>query len=241
MNMTLEATPDALAPNTAPDPLAPAPVAKPETYLEFEIDDYDKPIELDMANIPQPVRMKLLRSATKSYIINRISTAVNKTNKTNQPFASYEAAMKNDPLQQIVPKPEGERATTDYAGIVNGAIKALYSGELGRRGTGEGSKKVLRDPLITQITRSVVAEVYEKERAKLPSYKYPTAQKEVGQDGLAYLRSKINAQLAATPEAERPAKAAALEKYLETRYIKPARIMLGLDTPKTLVDADSIL
>jgi len=231
--MTLEAnTLEATAP-TATDPLAPA--TKPDTWLEFEVDDYDKPIELDMANIPQPVRMRLLRSATKSYIINRLSTAVNKTNKTNAPFNAYAAAIQNDPLQTIVPKPEGERAVTDYAGIVDGAIKALYSGELGRRGSGETTKKALRDPLVTQITRSVVAEVYEKGRATNPSYKYPTAQKEVGQDGLAYLRSKIAAKVAAGADA------AALEKYLETRYINPAKIMLGLDTPKSLKDADGIL
>jgi hypothetical protein len=234
------------APAQAPTPVAdaltaaPAPV-RPETWLSFEIDDYDPAIELDMANIPQPVRMKLLRSATKSYIINRLSTAVAKAAKQNAPFNQYDAAMKNDPLQTLVAKPEGERASIPYAETIDGAIKALYSGELGRRGSGEGTKKVLRDPLVTQITRSVVAEVYEKQRKLNPSYKYPTAQKEVGQDGLAYLREKIDAQVAALPEADRAAKKAQLDKYLETRYVAPARIMLGMDTPKSLKDAEGIL
>lgn len=210
-------------------------VERPATWFEFEIDDYDKPIGLDLNAVPQEVRMRLLKNATRSYITNRLSTAAAKTKKENAGFDSYDAAMKNDPLQTLVPKPDGTRALTDYTGCIEAAIKALYSGELGRRGTGDTKPKVLRDPLITQITRSVVAEVYEKERAKNPQYKYPTAQKEVGQDGLAYLKEKIAAKVAAGADE------AAMNKYLETRYINPARIMLGLDTPKTLKDADGIL
>jgi hypothetical protein len=77
--------------------------------------------------------------------------------------------------------------------------------------------------------------VYEKGKALDPQYKYPSAQKEVGQDGLAYLRAKIDAKVAAGADK------VALDKYLDTRYIKPARIQLGLDVPKSLADMDGIL
>lgn len=225
------------APAAAPAALEATPAAaeRPETFMEFEVDGYDKNVELDLAQIPSEVRMRLLRTATRAYITNRISTAVAKTKKDNGAFDTYEAAVKNDPLQTAVPKPEGERGVTNFGEVIDGAIKALYSGELGKRGTGEAKPKVLRDPLITQITRSVVAEVYEKGRAADPKYRYPTAQKEVGSDGLAYLKAKIDAKVAAGGDA------AALNAYLETRYIKPARIMLGMDAPGKLKDAIGIL
>jgi hypothetical protein len=216
-------------------PLEAAPAPAPDTLLEFEVEGYEPKVGVDLAQIPPDVRMRLLRTATRAYITNRISTAVAKTKKDNGEFDTYEAAMKNDPLQTAVPKPEGERKNTDFADVIDGAIKALYSGELGKRGTGEGKPKVLRDPLITQITRSVVAEVYEKGRASDPKYRYPTAQKEVGSDGLAYLKAKIDEKVAAGADAN------ALNSYLETRYIKPARIMLGMDSPGKLKDADGIL
>jgi len=216
----------------------PAPtleVANPETLLEFEIDGYDPIVKLDMAEVEQKARMRLLKTAVRAYITNRVSTAVAKTKKDNAEFETYDAAMKNDPLQTLVVKPDGDRATTDFGEVVDNALKALRTGELGKRGTGETKPKVLRDPVITQVTRSVVAEVFEKGRATDPKYKYPTAQKEVGQDGLAYLKAKIEERVAAGADR------AAMEAYLETRYIKPARIMLGLDTPGKLKDADGIL
>jgi hypothetical protein len=235
MATVLEAAPAAV-PAAATLEAAPAPeTPKSETLLEFTVEGYEPAISIDLADVEAAARMRLLRTATRAYITNRISTAVAKTKKDNGAFDSYDAAVKNDPLQTAVPKPEGERAVTDYAGVIDGALKALKSGDMGTRGTGEAKPKVLRDPLITQITRSVVAEVYEKGRAADPKYKYPTAQKEVGQDGLAYLKAKIAAKV------EAGADAALLNAYLETRYIKPARIMLGLDTPGKLKDADGIL
>jgi hypothetical protein len=237
MASVLEAAPAPVLEATPVVPEAP----KSDTLLEFEVEGYEPKVSIDLADVEAKARMRLLRTATRAYITNRVSTAVAKTKKDNGPFDTYEAAMKNDPLQTLVEKPEGERAVTDYAGVIDSALKALKSGELGNRGTGEPKPKVLRDPLVTQITRSVVAEVYEKGRAADPKYKYPTAQKEVGQDGLAYLKTKIEAQVAAAPAAEQAAKRTALENYLETRYVKPARIMLGLDTPGKLKDAEGIL
>lgn len=229
--MTLEAnTLEAAVPVLEATPVA----VDNENTLVFELDDYDKDIVVNLVDMPPAVRLRMLKNATKAYITNRVSTAAAATKKANAAFDQYEAAVKNDPLQTLVAAPDGERKVTDFAATIEGAIKALYSGEIGKRG-GEKKAKVLRDPLITQITRSVVAEVYEKGRAADPQYKYPTAQKEVGQDGLAYLKAKIADKVAAGADE------AALLKYLDTRYVKPARIMLGMDTPKTLADADGIL
>jgi hypothetical protein len=208
--------------------------ANPDHALEFELESYDGDIKVNVALIPDAVRMRLLKNATKAYITNRVSTAEAATKKANAPFVQYDAAMKNDPLQTLVPAPEGVRKTTDVFASIDAAIKALYSGEIGKRG-GEKKAKVLRDPLITQITRAVVAEVYEKGRALDPQYKYPTAQKLVGQDGLAYLKDRIAEKVALGADE------ASLLKYLDTRYVKPARIQLGLDVPKSLAEMDGIL
>lgn len=232
---TLEAAPVAATLEASP---APVPAAADGRPFSFEIEADDKPVytaNLDLVSIPGDIREHLLKSAVRGYILNRVSTAAAKVKKDNAPFDSYDAAVANDPLQTLVAKPEGERAVVDYAGIVSGAIKALYEGTIGKRATGEKKAKPLKDPLITQITRAVVAEVYEKGKALDPSYKYPTAQKEVGADGLAYLQAKIAEKVAAGADA------ATLNAFLENRYVKPARIMLGLDTPGKLKDADGIL
>lgn len=232
MTDVLEATPTLEATTLEATPVADA--LPDENVLMFELDDYEKEIVVNLVQMPPPVRLRMLKNATKAYITNRVSTAAAATKKANAPFDQYEAAMKNDPLQTVVAAPDGARKVTDFAATIEAAIKALYSGEIGKRG-GEKKAKVLRDPLITQITRSVVAEVYEKGRALDPQYKYPTAQKEVGQDGLAYLRSKIEEKVAAGADR------AAMEKYLETRYVAPAKVMLGMTTPKSIADAAGIL
>jgi hypothetical protein len=216
----------------APAP-APAPVDDPNVYT-FELEGFVPSVSLNLASIPQEIRMHLLKSAVRAYVANRVSTAAAKVKKENEPWDRYDAAVKNDPLQSIVPAPTEPRATADYPSIAAGAVTALYEGNIGRRTPG-GKAKELRDPLVTQITKAVIAEVYEKGRAADPKYKYPTAMKEVGSDGLAYLKAKIAEKVAAGADA------AALNAFLEQRYVKPARIMLGLDTPGKLKDADGIL
>jgi len=211
-----------------------APVADDNTF-SFEIENHEKDVEVDLAAIPLTIRKHLLKTAVRGYILNRVSTALAKAKKDNTDWDVYEAATKNDPLQAIVAQPTEPRVSVDIAAISERAIKALYEGALGRRGDGAKKAKVLRDPLTTQITRAVVAEVYEKGRALDPSYKYPTALKEVGADGIAYLKAKIAEKVAAGADE------AVMLAFLDTRYVKPARIMLGLDTPGKLKDADGIL
>ena len=232
---TLEATP-APTLEAAPAPVPAAPAAENPNLYTFEIDDFDAPIAVDFNSVPGPLRLRLLKTATRAYITNRISTAAAATKKANAPFDQYEAAQANDPTQTLVTKPEGTRKVTDYAGVIDGAIKALYSGEIGRRGDGTSKKKELRDPVNTQITRAVIADVYAKGVALDPKYKYPTAQKEVGTDGLAYLKAKIAEKVAAGTATQE-----AMDAYLLNRYVIPAETVLGLRTPKSLKDAEGIL
>lgn len=223
------------------DPLAPAatlpPVEVGSPYVfDIDIDGLAEPIVFDLRRLPDPVKLHLLKTATKNYVHNRVSTAEAKTKKANADWSLYEAAMQNDPLQSVVPKPTVERVTTDVQAIADGAINALVNDLLGRRSGGTGKKaKEKRDPLITQITRAVVADVYKKGTAADPAYKYPTAQKEVGSDGLAYLRTKLPEWLAKGGDE------AGFNKVLETRYINPAKIMLGITLPKSIADAGDIL
>lgn len=231
---------------TAPvlEAVPPAVAERPDTMLVFDIENYGPEIEIDLSQVPLEARMKLLKSAARTYITNRISTVIAKTAKANGVFDQYDAAMKNDPFQTVVPKPAGERVLVPYAETIADATKALYAGEItrrGRPGSGTAKPKVVRDPLVAHITRLVVTEVYHKGLALNSKYKYPTAQKEVGVDGLQYLKDKIEEQVAAAPEAEQAQKRADLNKYLETRYIIPTRIAIGLDVPKTLKDAEGIL
>lgn len=212
---------------------APAPVTDPNVHT-FELEGFVESVSVNLASVPQEIRMHLLKTAVRAYVANRVSTAAAKVKKDNADWERYDAACANDPLQSIVPQPTTPRATADYPAIAAAAVQALYEGNIGRRTPG-GKAKELRDPLVTQITKAVIAEVYEKGRAADPKYKYPTAMKEVGSDGLAYLKAKIAEKVAAGADA------AALNAFLEQRYIKPARIMLGLDTPGKLKDADGIL
>lgn len=214
--------------------LDPAPVVENDYMLLIDEDGLTAPIQLDLSQVPTSVRLHLLKTAAKSYIHNRVTTAEAKTTKANAAFASYDAAVKNDPLQTVVAKPEGEPATTDYDAVVGAAINALMTDTLGRRGTGTKKARVLRDPLITQITRAVVAKVF-KDNAGNPDYKYPHAQKEVGSDGLAYLENKLPEWLAAGgTEAE-------FRKTIETKYINPAKTMLGINVPKSISGMADIL
>lgn len=221
---------------TAAQELHTAP-ANNEYMLEFEVDGLEVPAAINLADVPMDVRIHLLKTAAKAYVHNRVSTAAAKTKTANEHWATYDAAVKNDPLQSVVARPDFERATTDYIGVVNSAINALLTGNLGRKGSGAPKKpKVLRDPLITQITRAVVAKVYRDNIALNDGYKYPTAQKEVGSDGMAYLRTvKLPEWLAAGGTQ------ADFDKTVEIKYVNPAKIMLGMSVPKSIADAGDIL
>lgn len=234
--LTAPPAPDLGAIGGAPAPVAPAPAGENDMLLSFKISGYEPDINVDINDIPVPVRLYLIKTQIKSYVANRVTTAASSVKTANAKFDEYEAAQANNPLQQVVAKPEGERATVDYGAVIGGALKALKENAIGRRGTGERKAKERKDPLIAQITRAVVSEIFQKNSATNKDYKYPHALQEVGADGLAYLRAKAAEKVAAGL-----ATAEQMDYVLETRYIKPARIMLGMDASPKLAAAPGII
>jgi len=214
--------------------IAPSPPANPANMLTVEVDDTEAEINLEL--IPENTRKDLLRSAVQNYITNRVSTSKSVIKKKNEPFDIYDAACKNDPLQNLVKQPEGEREVLDVITVMTTGINALYEGKFGRR-SGDGRKsKPQRDPLVTQITRAVVQEVYQKQKELNPAYKYPMAAKQVGSDGLAYLKARMEERIASGADAKQ------LNDLLETRYIRPAKIMLGqMEAAPRFKDVEGIL
>jgi hypothetical protein len=222
----------------APDTTEATENTPPERLVEFEIDGYDKDVVINLEKVHEDVRMHLLRTAAKNYVVNRVSTAVSTAKKANSAFDSYDAAQKNDPLQELVPVPEGKRQVVDYATIIEKGINALYSGDIGRRGRGEGTTKPPKDKLNDQLLRTLTQEVFAKRFAADPSYKYFTAKKEVeafGGDATAYYMSKIASAVAAGADEKKE-----MERW-DAEYVKPARILVGLDKPTKFKDLGSIL
>jgi hypothetical protein len=169
--------------------------------------------------------MHLLRTAAKNYVQNRVSTAASLAKKANQPFDAYDAAQKNDPFQTLLRKPEGARHVVDYEGIIDKAINALYTGEIGRRGRGEGTAKPAKDPYNEALLRALTTELFKARFEADPSYKYFSAKKEIGPDGTAYLEDMVARNVAAgMPEKDARA-------YIDENYVKPTRILVGLDKP----------
>lgn len=225
---------EAPAPEATEAPEATGP-ENPDYLLEFEVDGLEKPVQINLERIPDAIRLHLLKNAAKGYVTNRVSTAEAKTKKANEPFTTYKNAQDNDPLQTVVPKPEGTPAATDYPGITTRAIEALYAGELGKRGGGTKKERVIRDPLTTLVTRVVVNEVYQKARETDKNYKYPTAQKVVGQNGIEYLNKRIEAMVAEGGDRK------AIEAFVEAKYILPQKQALGMVAIKGVPKDMSVL
>ena len=234
MATALANDPFADAPNNGAAITAPTQPDDPGALLTVEVDDTVAEINLQL--IPPATRTDLLRSAVQNYITNRVSTSKSVLKKKNEAFDIYDAAVKNDPLQNLVAQPTGEREKLDVIAIMTTGINALYEGKFGRR-VGDGRKsKPQRDPLVTQITRAVVQEVYEKEKKANPQYKYPQAAKKVGGDGLVYLQNRMAERIKDGADPKQ------LQDYLETRYIKPARQMLGqVEAAPRFKDMEGIL
>jgi hypothetical protein len=194
-----------------------------ENKVRIDLDQLDDPVELDIDRIPIAARWHLLRSAAKSYVTNRVATTQSLTKKANLPFDAYDAAMRHDPLQTHVKRPDGERKIVDYKELVDTAIKALYAGEIGKRGRGPGEAKIPKDPLDAAILRHLVSEKYEAARKADPSYRYFSAQKDIGYDAKAALEAIVERGITFGMD-EKTAR-----EWVENRYVKPARMMLGLD------------
>lgn len=201
-----------------------APATNPNLYT-FQIPNTETQIGIDLSTIPAETRMQLLQSATRAYVVNSVNQAHMRANKANAAFDAYDEAMKADPLQTAVAKPEGERTTADLLSVASAARQRLYDGDVRKQGDGSAKPKATKDPLVKLVTDAVLREVFEKNKAT-SGYKWTDAVKTVGGDGIAYLNSQIDTLVAGGRDR------AELEKFRDARYITPAKLMLGQSSSK---------
>lgn len=103
----------------------------------------------------------------------------------------------------------------DYAKVAGDAKQRLIDGTL-QAAAGEGKGRKTKDPVDAIVTQAVMRDVFAKMQAKNPKAKWTDAVKKVGGSGLEYLRKL------AGDDADKV-------KNLNTRYVKPAQTMLGLN------------
>lgn len=208
-------------------PATPAAAAENANTLQFAIPgiEPETQISIDLSLIPADTRMDFLKSAVRAYIVNPVNQVNVRHNKELGPWNDYDEATKADPLQTAVAKPEGERPGLPTEKLIDAAKAArerLYKGEVRKQGDGSKSKPKA-DPLDAMVTRAVVSELFDKNKATTPGYKYTDATSEVAKagGGIKYLDAKIAEKVA------QGAEEAALLKFKENRYINPAKLMLG--------------
>lgn len=199
------------------------PVVSP--VAEFEFPNLTGKRSVDCATIPGNVRMDFLHAGVRAYIQNRLNSLHTRHEKDPAVIAwtAYDEATKADALQSAVPKPEGDRpAPADYEDAYNRAVADLVAGNVRKVG-GEPKARKTKDPLIATVTDVVIREVFASRKAADPKYSFFDAKKEVGADGIVYLNALIDARV------EAGAVRADLEKMRDTKYINPAKAMLGIN------------
>lgn len=213
----------------------------------------DRKLTIDLSAIPADARLELLKSQVRTFVTNRVNVANVRANKALAPWLAFDAAMAADPLQTAVAKPDGERpAALDTFAKASEAIADLLKGEVRQQARrGEGKSRAPRDPLVAAVTPIVTRAVFEANKARNATvavegkparpYTYPDAVKEVGGDGIAYLNKQIDAKVSAAPAAEQAKLRADLEKNRDSRYIEPAKTMIGTKLTKAQSDLPSIL
>jgi len=191
----------------------------------------------DCATIPANVRLDFLKAHVRSYIANRLNSLTTRHQKDAAVIAwnAYNEATKADPLQSLVPKPTVPLpAMPDYDEAYGRAVADLVAGKV-RQVSDEPKQRKTKDPLTAVVTDAVIREVYESRKAADPKYTFINARAEVGVDGIAYLNKLIDAKVA------QGADRGELEKMRETRYVGPAKMMLGITTSKATAALPSIL
>jgi len=221
-----------------------APVA--DTVLVTEFPNLPGARSIDCAAIPANVRLDFLKNAVRGYAANRLNSATQRYAKDETVLAwdAYNKATAADPLQSVVAKPEKPLpAAPDLEDVLSRAIADLTSGNVRKQGDGTKAR-VTVDPLTKLVTDTVVREVHKSKSATDPKYTFLKAKADVGADGIAYLNATIAAKVEAA-EAAVPGSGAelrtALGKMLETRYLAPAKQMLGISTTKAQSALPSIL
>ena len=215
-----------------------------DTVLTFELPGLLGARTFDCTTVPANIRLDFLKTAVRNYIANRVNQATFRHGKEAAvvAWARYDEASKADALQTVVARPEGERpAGPDLEAGLTAALLALTTGNVRKQGTGEKKPRETKDPLISTVTQTVIREVFDGKRVADPKYTFIMARRDVGGDGVAYLNTMIENKVAAAPEGEQATLRSVLEKMRDEKYIKPARIMLGLDVAKGNKDLPSIL
>lgn len=215
---------------------APA-VIEAGTILATEYPGLPGERSFDCARIPAAVRLDFLKDATRKYISNRLNAHTQRFKNSDlvKAWDLYEAAIAADPLQSVVPKPEATKPPApDLEAHYADAITALTTGAI-RKQTGEAKTRARVDPLVKLVTDTVVRELFDSKKAADSKYTYPMAKKEVGSDGIAFLNARIDAKVAAGADR------ALLEKMRDTKYVRPAEMMLGRNETKAVKELPSIL
>lgn len=212
----------------------PAPAS---SVAEFEFPNLEGKRSYDCASIPADARLNFLKGAVRNYIANRLNGVHTRHERDAAVIAwkAFAEASKADPLQTAVPKPEGaEPAAPDYEDAYTRAIADLTAGSVRKVGAEPKARKV-KDPLIATVTDVVVRATFTSRKAADPKYTFLSAKKEVGPDGIAFLNALIEAKV------EAGGNRGDLEKMRDTKYINPAKAMLGLTSNKTTDALPSIL
>lgn len=214
-------------------PAAAAEGANPNV-ITFVIPGSEPEVQMavDLDQMPAAVRLDFLKTAVRNYVVNPVNQVSVRHTKDSAGWAAYDEATKANPLQTAVPKPAGERPVLDQSKLIDAAKAArerLYKGEIRKQGDGTGKKQAKADPLDAMVTRAVVTELFEKRKVSTPGVKYTDITSEVAKagGGIAYLDQMIAEKVAAAPEAEQATVKANLDKFKESRYINPAKLMLG--------------
>lgn len=212
--------------------------AAPDNTVLFAIpgalDANGQPVsmQIDLATIPANVRLDALKAWVRDYVRNSVNQAGVRRDKDAATVAwtAYEAASASDPLQTAVPKPETAKPVLDLIPVATAARDRLYKGEV--RKQGERRETVKTDPVSKFVTEAVVRELYDNTRKTDTKYKWTDATKAISEagGGIAYLISKIETLVAAGGDR------AALEKFMEARYVGPAKMMAGQTENKATKD-----
>lgn len=204
-----------------------------ENVIIFDIPNTETKMQIDLAQIPAALRMELLQKQVEAYVRNSVNQANVRHNKAMEPWEAYEKAQAVDPMQTAVKKPEGEQPTVDLLQVATDARQRLYENEIRRQGKGGGTRKT-KDPLTDLVTKAVIRELFDNKKEQDNKYKWTDAVKEVGGDGIKYLDTLIEEKVKAGADRE------ALEKFKESRYIQPAKLMLGQRDTATTKDQSLI-
>lgn len=219
------------AANVAAVTEAPAPGTGLSPIAVFTIPGIEGEKQFDCSTMPGEARMHLLRDNVRKYISNAVNSTVQRHAKDEAviAWAAYDAAQEADAFQTAVAKPEGERpGAPDLVAAYDAAIDRLVKGEIRTKGSGEGRTRAPKDPLVAAVTTVVERELFKSKHAEDAKYTFLEAKKEVGGDGIAYLKARVDTL------AEAGGDRAALEKMLDEKYVKPAKVMLGLTEGKTI-------